>query len=249
MVREGEHALPPLQVQPLKNLFAGYTGYFNHLSVTSSRSKRGGGKGEGICVLVRDTIPSQLIKHTRHSTWVQLGQGERKVVVGGAYVHPDTSRVWSRVTDMDPTDAKEAAFASLREDILELKGLGPLVLLGDFNARVGALPDIDDTVQSILDSMSLAGDEVISQHIPTHRQHQDTSPADAFGRLLVEQCCIEAGCILLNGRAPGDEHGACTRGLHCLDYGLTFFFWNFFFEFLEFLWVNIYCGIYKSTIV
>jgi hypothetical protein len=65
------------------------------------------------------------------------------------------------------------------------------LLLGHFNARVGPLPDIVDTVQSILDSMSLAGDEVISQHIPTHRQHQDTSPEDAFGRLLVEQCCMK----------------------------------------------------------
>jgi hypothetical protein len=123
---------------------------------------------------------------------------------------------------MDPADAKEAALEGLREDILKCKGLGPLVLAVVFSARDGSLPDVNDIVESILDSMSLAGDEVISQHILTHRQYQDTSPEDAFGRLLVEQCCIGAGCILLNVRAPGDEHGACTRGLHCLDYGLTF---------------------------
>jgi len=27
--------------------------------------------------------------------------------------------------------------------------------------------------------------------------------------------------LLLNGRAPGDEQGACTRENACLDYGLA----------------------------
>ena len=52
-------------------------------------------------------------------------------------------------------------------------------------------------------------------------QNQDRGAADSFGKMMIEQCCIEAGCMLLNGRAPGDEQGACTRERHCIDYGIV----------------------------
>ena len=32
-----------------------------------------------------------------------------------------------------------------------------------------------------------------------------------IGHLLVDHCCTETGCVLLNGRAPGDEQGECMR--------------------------------------
>ena len=195
--------------QELTDLFTGYKAYFNHLSVTSSRSRRGGGKGEGICVLVRETIYSTLLKHTRHATWVQLGQGQGRIVIGGAYMHPDTSNAWAKAAGgtMSAADAKEVAFARLRDDLIDYKSVGPVLLFGDFNARVGTLADVDTTVESILDSMSFNGDEAASQHVPSDRQNQDTGAADSFGKMLVGQCCIEAGCVLLNGRARGDEQG------------------------------------------
>ena len=122
---------------------------------------------------------------------------------------------------MSAADAKEVAFARLRDDLIDYKSVGPVFLFGDFNARVGTLADVDTNVESILDSMSLNGDEAVSQHVPSGRQNQDTGVADSFGKMLVAQCCIEAGCVLLNGRAPGDEQGACTRQSHCLDYGIA----------------------------
>ena len=76
------------------------------------------------------------------------------------------------------------------------------------------------TLQSIADSMGVTCAEVVSNHIPLTRESQDNASIDMFGKLLITQCCIEAGCILLNGRAPGDEQGACTRENACLDYGL-----------------------------
>lgn len=209
--------------EELVELFPGYTAYFNQLSITSPRNQRGAGRGEGICVMVKGTIPSKLLEHTRHATWVQVGRGDNKLVVAGTYIHGEGSRVWVREAGgLRPVaEAREAAFEGLRDNLLRYKSIGPLVLLGDFNARVGALPDVDPTVQSIIDSMGLASEEVISTHTPLSRKSQDTAGTDAFGKLLITQCCIEAGCILLNGRAPGDEHGACTRESACLDYGLT----------------------------
>ena len=209
--------------EELVEFFPGFTAYFNQYSVTSPRTQRGAGRGEGICILVRGTLPSKLLEHTRQATWIQVGMGNSKVVIGGTYMHGEASRVWARETGgrQPAAEAREAAFEGLRDNILSYKSIGPLFLLGDFNARVGPLPDVDHAVQTILDSMGLASDEVVSSHIPLRRHTQDTVGTDSFGRMLIAQCCIEAGCLLLNGRAPGDEQGACTRENACLDYGLA----------------------------
>lgn len=42
------------------------------------------------------------------------------------------------------------------------------------------------------------------------RQTQDTGPRNAFGRYLVEELCLGASAVILNGRTPGDLEGACT---------------------------------------
>jgi hypothetical protein len=54
----------------------GFTAYMNMQSIRSmgayGRPLRGAGKGEGICVLVRNNLNSKLIKHTPHATWVEI---------------------------------------------------------------------------------------------------------------------------------------------------------------------------------
>ena len=40
----------------------------------------------------------------------------------------------------------EESYASLKEDVLGFKQKGRVVLLGDFNARVGRSTDVDDVI-------------------------------------------------------------------------------------------------------
>jgi hypothetical protein len=171
--------------------------------------------------LVRNDLPSKLIKHTPHATWVEVQYGRTSIAVGGAYVHPYTSTYWgSGISGQE--ELREAAFTGLRSDITSFKeSKDHVILMGDFNARVGPKPDIDATVQAVLDHMGFESEEVISTHVPSLRHSTDMAPTDTFGHLLIDHCCIETGCVLLNGRAPGDEQGECTRGLACLDYAIT----------------------------
>ena len=180
----------------------GFTVYLNMQTIrgltTMGRRQRGAGKGEGIAILVRNEISSRhFVKHTPYSSWVQLSVGDKKVALGSAYIHPDSSAHWGSASGGGGRDeAKEAAFMGIREDLTSMKSIMDHVLLmGDFNARVGPHPDIDVTVQALLDQMGLESDEVVSSHIPTQRACKD-SVMDNSGKMLVTHCCLETGCVL-----------------------------------------------------
>jgi len=162
----------------------GFVSYFNQQSTNGytadGRRRRGAGKGEGICIFVRSDISSKLVKHSPHSTWVEVLMDGKQVALGYAYyLHPYTSRYWGRNPTLQPDEAREAAFQSIRDDLSVLKASHDHVLLmKDFNARMGRLQDIDPCVQGILGSMDLLDEEVVSEHIPAARQSQDIAAAD-----------------------------------------------------------------------
>ena len=49
-------------------------------------------------------------------------------------------------TDSSSVSVIEESYASLMEDVLGFKQKGRVVLLGDFNARVGRSTDVDDVI-------------------------------------------------------------------------------------------------------
>jgi hypothetical protein len=184
---------------------------------------RGAGKGEGICVLVKDYLSSRLIKHTKHTTWVEVELLGQKFSMASVYMNPSSSIVWRKDCSMSAEEAKEAAFASLKADITELKSLGnsKLVVMGDFNAHTGVLPDFDPVADEILEDIGLGlGEVVSSNHVPVARSSMDQSVND-LGRLLLSHCCSDSGLFLLNGRAPGDMVGSFTHAQSVIDYGLV----------------------------
>eukprot|EP00798_Chlamydomonas_sp_ICE-L_P028679 gene28679-biopygen32588 len=84
---------------------------------------------------------------------------------------------------------------------------GNVVVMGDFNARVGLGVDNDDTE---------LGDEPVSQTSSTApnqtiqpRCSMDTAPPNRLGGALL-QLCVVTGLIILNGRTEGDMQGAHT---------------------------------------
>ena len=50
-------------------------------------------------------------------------------------------------TDSSSVSDIEESYASMKEDVLGFKQKGRVVLLGDFNARVGRSTDVDDVIE------------------------------------------------------------------------------------------------------
>ena len=195
--------------------------------VEASTPCRGAGRGQGMFAFVRTALACRCknVLQTEHALWVQvqgLTQDSPHVTIGAVYIPPTTSRKWV------DEHSKEHAFTAIRDQILRFQQQGLVAVFGDFNARVGCRPDVVPGAQAIADAMGVACDMALdSTHIPVHRATSDTHRPCAFGKLLVQHLCIETGCVLLNGRAPGDEHGACTSHsgrdgtlASCIDYGI-----------------------------
>ena len=110
----------------------------------------------------------------------------------------------------------------------EALGAGRQVLcLGDLNIRVGELGD--DVAGVPMDAGPVAGlaGPVVGS-VPAARQSQDRKvDSHALGLMLGLNAC---GCVVLNGRAPGDTEGKCTCfssrgrdvvGCSVVDYGIV----------------------------
>ena len=104
-----------------------------------SKSKRGEG---GVGFLVRDSVVNgvEIIKNTQYeqSMWLRVkGERGRSAVFLGCVYLPTTC---------ENSSTLEASYDKLREDVLRFREKGQVVLLGDFNARVGQSVDVDDVI-------------------------------------------------------------------------------------------------------
>jgi hypothetical protein len=109
----------------------------------------------------------------------------------------------------------DSIWDALQQDVLEFKTTGSVMLAGDFNARVGAAADHEEHtewegteehtgVAPPLDDLRM---QRVLQNLP-RRDSQD-SECNEMGRFLLDMCKA-TGLLILNGRLPGDEQGACT---------------------------------------
>jgi len=122
----------------------------------------------------------------------------------------------------------EDALHELQADILAFSRLGEVCVMGDLNAHTGDLDDRGEDGQGVLDAMgTMNGSPDASPHTSLAPRHtSDLSPACPAGRSLIDMC-VSTGCVLLNGRAPGDPAGAPTfvghDGTACgvIDYAIV----------------------------
>ena len=106
---------------------------------TSQRSQRGEG---GVGFLVRKCLVSEMefisMVAYEESVWMKV-QGERgrlALYIGCVYMPTDSTSV----------AVLDTCYERLKEDILGFREKGKVVLLGDFNARVGKVADDDDVI-------------------------------------------------------------------------------------------------------
>ena len=67
---------------------------------------------------------------------VRGGRGREALYIGCVYMPTDSNSV----------SVMDSVYEQLKEDVLSFKQKGRVVLLGDFNARVGNSVDVDDVI-------------------------------------------------------------------------------------------------------
>lgn len=192
------------------------TGFKGFFKVKNKRGNRGRMPG-GIALFVKEGRGNQgtvVENKLQECLWVRVKYEELDLIVGVVYNQPRGS----------PYENKNF-FREFKGEIQEIrervKGI-PIIVMGDFNARVG---DKDE-------GKEIEGDELEWQDVleegrwdilARKRQSKDKEVNRAGKDLLM--VCREVDMIILNGRSPGDRGGEMTcigsTGASVVDYILV----------------------------
>lgn len=190
---------------------AGYTPYHCHAPLSNGRAPP---KTGGVTVLVRRAA-GITVEHVTHPFSIPCvclrltspTLTPSPLLLAAVYVPHSTSPL----AVADP-------FASLAEDLFTVASPHDQVLLaGDMNAHIGSLSDLltlGRGAELVLGDAAQAlqtHDYSCIPHARGTRGPVGPSGHDARGQSLIHSLCHSLGYVILNGRAPGDEHGVCTR--------------------------------------
>ena len=122
----------------------------------NQNSQRGEG---GVGFLVRECLVDEVEfitdVHYEESVWMKVrgGRGSSAFYIGCVYMP----------TDCTSSASIEGCYEKLKEDVLSFKEKGRVVLLGDFNARVGKSVEMDDVIGMFgEDTCNASGNRLIS---------------------------------------------------------------------------------------
>lgn len=121
------------------------------------QNRRGGGVGFYVSRSIAHLCTAHPDTQLAESMWLQIGNGSgsrRPMYIGLVYIPPG---------DLTTAEAVGAVYASLLRDVRRFQSLGEVVLMGDFNSRVGSAAHPND-------------------HIGQHGEPE----ADAAGRSLLQ---------------------------------------------------------------
>lgn len=203
-------------------------GYQRFGAYRPAAAPRGAGRGLGRYVYVRNSLACRcrLDATSVLCHWVLVRDGAGAgldLYLGCIYAPPASSPQWGGAAD-----AAAGEWARLRSQILAYQQRGRVLMLGDFNARVGALKDFEPGGDELLQELGAASLAPSCQGVPTQRTALEGEPVNPFGKMLIGTC-LSTGCVILNGRAPGpagqpawtferERSGVMQRS--CVDYGV-----------------------------
>ena len=113
-------------------------------------------------------------------------------------------------SDIHSDHGQQASFSVLHKDISEFKGKGGVMLIGDFNGRVGC--ELDYDLVGMWDSVSNSTVFEPPFCVPARNTCDAVGP-NAQGRDIL-QLCKDMELVILNGRLPNDAMGAFTYKQH-----------------------------------
>ena len=175
-----------------------------------------GRPGSGIAVLARPHVADfmSVIHVTDFSVWVRCGKQlwglDDDVMLGAVYVPPQS-------THFSSSCVSEHLMTLFEEVLCASQASNHVLLLGDFNAKIGTLDEVADAHSPVLGSFPCL----------QRQRRSEFSVVNTAGTLLVDLASA-AGLIICTGRASGDDgqasyfhsrHGVyypCSRPDHLL---------------------------------
>ena len=124
------------------------------------RSNQNSPTGEGgVGFLARECLENEVefIKSVRYEerVWMKVRseRGRKALYIGCVYMPTDSTSIF----------AVDSCYERLKEDVLSFRDKGKVVLLGDFNARVGRCVQIDDVIGMFGEDMcNASGNRLLS---------------------------------------------------------------------------------------
>lgn len=183
---------------------------FNYVFVPATGKCLAGRKSGGIILLYKKTLNGaiKIVTKTPNTIWIQLNAGDfgwkNDIFLATVYIPPANSNYYSE------------QFNTIETDIAHYSSMGDVMLMGDFNARLGNMQDfiIDDSNKYIDLPVDYQTDH---QNI---RNNLDTKK-NTHGKCLIDMC-IATQLRIINGRTVGDTFGNYTyhdsRGSSTIDY-------------------------------
>lgn len=183
------------------------------------------GRGGGIVIFIRSSISEHcgiidnindnivLLKLSR-----KLSNDDTDTYVFACYFPPVNSTFYDK--------CENDLFASLGEMVCQYKGIGKVLVLGDFNSRTGSNDDYisNDIINEESADMISNVVNYVPDSEPCKRSSSDPV-INQFGRQLISLCKTTA-LRIVNGRHKDDPNGSITffnsRGTSLIDYVLTF---------------------------
>jgi hypothetical protein len=178
----------------------------------ASRPREVGRQG-GLLALVHNTVAAYVrvveVDAANSVMWLTLtppGSPRPTLHIAACYIPPANSSIHQRPTVEDPWQA-------LHRHISRQAGPGePVLLMGDFNARTGGLPespDLEELKYALPNMLELV--DLLQQDLPPRRSVDPTH--NAFGKELLALLASRAMCIF-NGRVPGRNNHSWTSLNH-----------------------------------
>ncbi len=201
-----------------------FHGYMAHHCTRPAPIVRTAGRPSGgITVLLREDSPilgastPVRVRMDASTGIVGVTSDVHALTIAFCYFSPPNSTVYE--SGLVDGQYLQALYDCMHEAV----GAGRQVLcMGDLNIRVGESTDDVEGVPTDIGPVSgLVG--TVADNVPATRTSQDsTTDTRAEGFMLGLHTC---GCVLLNGRAPGDEEGRSTcfvnGGSSVVDYGIV----------------------------
>jgi hypothetical protein len=180
------------------------SGFVRRFGAARPRGASAQGPRGGVAAYVADGVGGEVAVWKERPAdgvlWIQLAWDAQRppLMLGVCYLPPQGSG------GCPTRGALTEWFETLAEEVTEARGLGPVILAGDFNARVAEEPDFPDQLWEGEERYEALDDGA------TGAPRTSVDPkTNSHGRSLLE-LCKSTGMRILNGRTPGDVPAAIT---------------------------------------
>ena len=181
---------------------------FKHFKANRKESKKAKRGSGGIILLYNDKlhkgISRQKSSDEKHTIWIKCDKDyfglKEDLYAVAAYFPPQNSQSSTNNANCD------TIFDKLEKDLNLYTNKGDVILLGDFNARVGTKSEIKIDNSSLFDCSDNTHNDLLP---PLPQRNAQDIKTNTYGTKLLNLCST-SNLVILNGRKLGDLGGKLT---------------------------------------